>query len=293
MAENPDFPAVFKLAEKASLTGQTTVVRGTFIYYIALLTSAAGGLGDLFILQLNVSALATVMGFGTALACSTYLANRKPEEEWYKGRAAAESVKTLSWRFAMRAPPFRQDNGAVALLVVRTGEVLSLLESLALSSTSDTTQVTTWMKETRSTSLDERRRVYRKLRVQDQADWYSRKSRLNNQRGQQWFWGSLLFTVLGLLGGLGRLLDFFSVDILSLCATAAAATSAWTQLRQHRTLATAYAVASQELGMAQATLDTAEGEDAWLQAVSDTEEAMSREHTTWLAQRRATTATIL
>lgn len=38
----------------------------------------------------------------------------KPEQVWYQARALAESVKTLTWRFAMRAQPFDDTRAADA-----------------------------------------------------------------------------------------------------------------------------------------------------------------------------------
>ncbi|HVS90460.1 MAG TPA: DUF4231 domain-containing protein, partial [Mucilaginibacter sp.] len=38
---------------------------------------------------------------------SVYLNYQKPERNWYLGRAIAESIKTLTWRYMMRAAPFQ------------------------------------------------------------------------------------------------------------------------------------------------------------------------------------------
>lgn len=57
------------------------------------------------------------------------------------------------------------------------------------------------------------------------------------------------------------------------------------QAKQHRALAQAYAVASQELASITSQLNRGITEQEWPQFVIDAEEAISREHTTWLASR--------
>ena len=68
-------------------------------------------------------------------------------------------------------------------------------------------------------------------------------------------------------------------------AAAAAAAAAWTQMRQHRTLAAAYGLAAQELTLSRPLLEHVDDEAEWSRAVADAEDAISREHTTWLARR--------
>ena len=50
------------------------------------------------------------------------------EHDWYNGRAAAESVKTLVWRYAMRVPPFHDARTAAARLDERVTEVTVSVE---------------------------------------------------------------------------------------------------------------------------------------------------------------------
>ena len=85
--------------------------------------------------------------------------------------------------------------------------------------------------------------------------------------------------------GLLRAFATIEADYLSLFAATAASANAWVQMRQHRTLATSYGVAAQELGLARAAVSSAASEDEWARVVSDAEDAVSREHTMWLARR--------
>ena len=45
-----------------------------------------------------------------ALGCSVYLWGVRPDRYWYAGRAVAESVKTITWRYVSRAEPFQTED---------------------------------------------------------------------------------------------------------------------------------------------------------------------------------------
>ena len=58
---------------------------------------------------------------------------------------------------------------------------------------------------------------------------------------------------------------------------------AWIEAKQHRNLATAYGIASQELASIETELPTKNSEEGWAAFVGQAEEAISREHTLWRA----------
>ena len=54
------------------------------------------------------AAIAAIVLLGSIVA--KYIAKQRADEkEWFDGRAVAESVKTLSWRYMMRLEPFEDD----------------------------------------------------------------------------------------------------------------------------------------------------------------------------------------
>ena len=75
------------------------------------------------------------------------------------------------------------------------------------------------------------------------------------------------------------------VDLLGLASAVVAGGAAWVQAKQHQTLATAYAVTSQELSTISGQVDWASTEQEWAHFVDQAEEAISREHTLWRASR--------
>ena len=82
-----------------------------------------------------------------------------------------------------------------------------------------------------------------------------------------------------------------SVDGLGIVATLLAAAVAWTNAKQHTTLAESYAVAADDLTDVGRALALQTSEDAWAEFVANAESAMSREHTVWRARRSVPTTT--
>jgi hypothetical protein len=80
-------------------------------------------------------------------------------------------------------------------------------------------------------------------------------------------------------------LDFDSLGILSALG---AAITAIAELKKHRTNAIAYSIAAQELGVAETLLSAIDNDESWGHFVSDTEDAISREHTMWQARHGRT-----
>jgi len=105
---NADLPPLFQAADKSSLRAQSQFVQATRIRLFALLGAALFGLftwryGSS---PVDWSGVLAASLFGIALIVEAFLYEVKPERTWYEGRAAAESVKTLSWRYAIGGEPF-------------------------------------------------------------------------------------------------------------------------------------------------------------------------------------------
>src|SRR5919112_2456509 len=107
----PDYPALCQAASDASRVGQNTykrlvgadlslVVAGAVLGAIAFLvpTSYAAAF----------AAVAAIVLLGSIVA--KYVnKQRTDDKEWFDGRAVAESVKSLTWRYMMRLEPFDED----------------------------------------------------------------------------------------------------------------------------------------------------------------------------------------
>ena len=78
----------------------------------------------------------------------------------------------------------------------------------------------------------------------------------------------------------------FNWNFVGLLTTISASALSWLQLKQHQELKQAYTTATQELNFIVTLTDQLTTEDSFSKFVLDSENAVSREHTLWLAQRR-------
>lgn len=282
-----DFPEAFVVPDTLSLGGQGRFIRSTRLQLLLLVTaSSAGAFAWSLDNGWDVPALIAGVAFTAAAALRALLLIRRPHRDWYDGRAAAESIKTLSWKYAVGGDPFllkEPDAGARFVEVVR--EVLGSFEGLRKAG-STSADPTATMQQLRSAPLVDRQQAYLTGRIVDQKEWYERKAESNKQRAR--FWGSLMLA-LQLAAATGAFLRGFgviSVDLFGLAGAAAASAAAWLETKQHHTIARAYSVAAGELKSIQDLVKRPSTEEEWGTFVAESEEAISREHTMWKASIR-------
>jgi protein-S-isoprenylcysteine O-methyltransferase Ste14 len=229
------------------------------------------------------------IAFGAAFLVRLYAEQQRDERKWYESRAAAESAKTLCWRYAVGGNPFPEgmpDGEARKLLSRRFSEVGSELTYIEIASTTSAGgEVTQAMADLRRAARTDRIAVYDRDRIQSQQRWYADKSKWNEERARRWIKVVLLLEGLGLLGAVLKATESTSVDFLGICSALAAAGGAWLQARQHRTLAAAYNVTARELRRIDTLVDPSMTAEEWADFVDQAEEAISREHTMWVASR--------
>jgi hypothetical protein len=212
----------------------------------------------------------------------------RPERRWFDGRALAESVKTASWRFMMRAEPFDADDPQAREIVVRElKEMMGARPNLRLDPSSvGGHQITDEMSRVRQTRLDDRRSYYLANRVQDQIDWYARRASDHGRADVRWSVAGWLAEVIALLLALGRIVAPHSVNLVGALTAVAAGATAANQLQSHAELAVSYPLAHQELGLLSELIKWANDESGFIERVIEAENAISREHTMWAAKRR-------
>lgn len=238
------------------------------------------------------------VGFSAALGAELYTYFANPDRAWYEGRAAAESAKTLAWRYSVRGDAFEAALSQSEIdrhFLTRIRETLADLRDVDLASTLASEQITGGMRDARAADFSTRKRMYRDGRIESQRIWYSERAAANRRASE--FWTVVLFgsEAAGLIGGglavAGvTVVGNVSVDLLGFFAAVAATATAWLQAKQHRALATAYGIAAQELAAVKSEVNLLDDEAAWADFVGHAEEAISREHTLWRASRGAGSA---
>jgi hypothetical protein len=283
-----DFPALFRSADRESLRAQRSYLRSLRVRLGALLVAAFGGALTLTTAGgFQIGGGLAFLAFACALGAELFLATTSPLATWYEGRAAAESAKTLAWRYMVRGEPFEVDEPDVdKQFLAQTHSLLQDLQSLSLSTGEpDAHQITDRMRQIRALDFEERRQIYLVDRIADQQRWYSEKARWNDRRARSWVLVSIVLEIAGLIGGALKAFGWINFDLLGFLAAAAGCVMAWIEAKQHRNLATAYGIASQELASIATELPMVSSEERWAALVGQAEEAISREHTLWRASR--------
>ncbi|MGH3717068.1 MAG: DUF4231 domain-containing protein [Micromonosporaceae bacterium] len=283
-----DLPSTFRAADASSLAGQRAAVRWRATQLMLLLAAAvAGVLSWQLTARLDLATVAAAGAYAAALVCERARVQRNPEREWYRGRAGAESVKTLAWKYAVGGEPFvagAPDADATFHDSLR-GVTASLAEVDWISDDPDPVQITPAMRELRAAPLAERREAYRRDRIADQRAWYAGNAAGARRGARRWSTVVTVATSIGLIGAAVKAFGGPGLNFLGVASACAAAAAAWTQFRQHESLASAYGVAARELALIEDQVAGCEDETTWARLVKESEEAISREHTMWAARR--------
>ncbi|MFG2051824.1 DUF4231 domain-containing protein [Micromonospora sp. NPDC048935] len=290
MLNAEDFPPFQRAVSTESLRGQRVFTSLIALRLSLLLLAALAGVGTWKLDSLALGPAIAVGAFAATSIVEVFLLTNRPDERWYVGRALSESIKSLTWRFATAADPFPRSRGDSECVEEFTGRLLGLTRDMSGAGLAAPAlagqQITEGMRTVRATSLAERRESYVNGRLETQRVWYAERSLSNRARATRWAVTMLVLELVGLALAMSRVAGFTDVDLLGVAAAAVAAGAAWTQTRQHSAVATAYALASQELAAMGSLASRITSEAQLSQFVNDTETAISREHTMWRARRR-------
>lgn len=282
--QEDSFPGLYQSADKASLDSQNEYYL-CLSFYLGLLVIAAA---VSFFVPINTyGALLSALLFLVTLGILIYLKTNKPDDIWYNGRAVAESVKTLSWKWMMRAEPFDEEDSSDSDFIADLKKVLKQNQSLSsvLNSTEGAKEpITEVMRSVRSQSFDDRKALYKNQRIDDQADWYTKKAIFNRKRASSWFWLSVLLHSAAIIILVYRVYDSSVSLPVEVIATAASAVLTWIQAKKYNELSSSYSLAAHEIGFIKSEWQSVT-EDDFSDFVINTENAFSREHTQWIARK--------
>jgi hypothetical protein len=282
VTEQLEMPEVFVVADRLSVEAQRRFMRSTRVQLSLLVLAGGAGAFSLDVGHFQVEAIIAGVAFVLAALFRLRTLRGSPHSLWYRGRAAAESVKTLSWRYAVGGLPFPISEPDSSNRY--SEQIEGLLVELRMEQAADGAAApTASMEALRSSPLESRHRVYAEDRIEDQVRWYRFKAEWNRKRAA--LWGKLVvgLTVLAAIGAFLRGFGVIKIDLLGLAAASAAAAAGWLETRQHGNLSEAYAITADDLAAVGRFLESSRDEPSWAEFVSDAEEAISREHTLWKA----------
>ena len=291
-----DLPVLFRSTGKASGRAQTSYTRLiaadlALMIISAMLGALSVGSGP----AKSTLAVASGAMMAVSLILTGVLGTRRPEKKWYGGRAIAESVKTLAWRYMVGAEPY----GVSVPEATVDKKFLATLEDILKERkefqweiddvVSKQPEITERMQEIRKLSLEERKAVYSKYRVNNQLEWYSRKAAKSRAREVVWFWSIIAAQALAFIAAMVRIgFPSSPLNLTGVFSALAAAFLSWLQTKRYQELAQSYAVAAYELGLIAEQARHVQTDEAFSAFVVGAENAMSREHTLWSAKRERT-----
>lgn len=287
-----EFPELLNSVEQVSASAQ----KRFYIATGATLTLLAAGSFTSLVPPASFYRLGSVLTFVIFLVTGILQVSgfaREEEKRWYDARAAAESIKAISWEFAVGGEAFRKEEGREPeeeekryLEVLK--DILENVGSLDIGVDEGCKSVITeTMKKLRAANLSTRYEEYRKKRVEDQILWYSKKAKWNKKQNKLFTWLVVIFESAAASFGLLRICGAFSINFLGPIAAVASGLVGWMQAKKYGNLAEAYGMASHEIYLLRSTLNAGVDEATWAQSVHDAEAAFSREHTMWQARRQS------
>jgi len=228
-----------------------------------------------------------------AMLISITLKTKKYEDTWYRGRALAESCKTLTWRFIMCSEFFENsitEEESEKRFIKRIKEINNEFPDLSNAISAKKINapiITNEMKKIRKLSLIDRKAYYLENRIENQIEWYSSKADNNKSKYENWFTSVIICQFLALIA-IAYLVKYPMSDfnLVGLFSTISASGFSWLQLKKYQENKEAYTTATSELNSIKAEANRNFSDEEFSKYVLDSENAMSREHTMWLAQKR-------
>jgi hypothetical protein len=282
-----DYPSFFQAADDEAKSAQRSYV-GLTAATLTLGVSApvfaiTGGLTNA---TWPWAVLTLVLGLSIVLRWVNRA--QRSDQRWFKARALAESVKSSSWRYMMRASPFDEGAHPEAPFVARMRELFKTvpLEGVTKVDVS-ATEITPRMKEVRAASFDKRRAIYVDERLNNQIGWYQGRAASAATGSRRMAVLSTAAEGAAVVAALLLALSAQIANIVGVGTSLAAAGTAWAQLRRYDEIAPSFELAAQELRLARETLSAAASEDDFLLQVVAAEDSISREHTMWATKRGA------
>lgn len=281
-----DYPSFFQAADNEAKSAQRSYV-GLTAATLALGVSAPvfAIIGGITNATWPWAVLTLVLGLSIVLRWVNRA--QRSDQRWFKARALAESVKSSTWRYMMRASPF-DEGPPEAPFVARIQELFKTvpLEGVTKVDVS-ATEITPWMKEVRAAAFDKRRAIYIDERLNNQIGWYQGRAADATTGSRRMAILSSAAEGAAVVAALLLALSAQIANIVGVGTSIAATGTAWAQLRRYDEIAPSFALAAQELRLARERISAAASEEDFLLQVVAAEDSISREHTMWATKRGA------
>jgi SMODS and SLOG-associating 2TM effector domain 3/SMODS and SLOG-associating 2TM effector domain 1 len=283
-----NLPGLYQSADKASLSAQSAYFWGLRSYLVLL---AVAALISFLWPKDPIAAMISAVLFMITLGILVILKVKRPDDLWYNGRAVAESVKTMAWRWSMRSEPYENTNDIAIIskqFIDELKDILHQNRSISKYLQSDAgiqDPISETMQKIRDLPFEERLAIYTDQRINNQYKWYSNKSLFNRHRSMQWFWMSIVLHTVAIAMLLYRIKFPETALPIGVVSTAAGAVLTWSQSKKYNELNSSYSLATHEIVLIKGEVFSVKTEKNLSEFVVSSETAFSREHTQWAARR--------
>ncbi|MBX9729897.1 MAG: DUF4231 domain-containing protein [Sphingomonas sp.] len=281
-----DYPFLFAAADAASIRKQRLYFRLIQTEYALLLTAAVLSMN--FFQKREYYELSALI-FVALLIVLLSRSLLKPEQDWFRCRALAEALKTLTWRYMMRAQPFElcAADAHEAAFRDKLQEVLNENISVAALTYHDEATgdyATEEIRRVRAADFETRRAYYRDARVQQQREWYAGRAAQNRNSSTGWVVATAAAYVIAATLVLARTkVDPTNLPIEPMIVLASSLVG-WMQVRKFNELSASYTITAHEIGLLKAKLGFIHDDAALATFVAEAELSFSREHTLWFGR---------
>jgi hypothetical protein len=274
---------LFESTDAAAIEAKRRVQRLTALRLAFLVLAALGGATDLESGGRNWSGVLAAVSFAVALLLEVELHRSGARRSWLHSRMIAEAVRTIAWRYAVGAPPFRVgDAAADTRLLDELGRVAEFMRESDVEVTPSVgPSLTDWMRNIRSMEWPRRADFYLKARLNAQQEFLRRQAHAAKQAAERWGLAMLLLEAVGVGGGVLKAAGILRLDTLGITAALIAAIGAWLEMNQHNAVANSYGISAVQLPVLASRLQLAESEGEWRLAVDASEREMNAERTSW------------
>jgi type IV secretory pathway component VirB8 len=292
--ETKEYPGLQQAADKASKDAQKFYILIMKSNLISSVLAAALAIYNFHLIShKEVIYIISAILLLISLILTFVIKQSKFEDYWYQGRALAESIKTLTWRFITGSDNFERNLNEDLVRSKFVSSIIDLEKNFPTLASFMNTELATQapvskvMDNLRSLPWQERLQYYIKYRIIEQEEWYTSKSKYNQKKKIFWLWIAIVSQLVALICSIILIVTpATDWNFVGFFTTLTATVFAWLQLKQHESLKQAYSTAAIELTQIESLGENINSEVELSRYVLDSENAISREHTLWLAQRR-------
>ncbi len=290
-----DYPSAYRAADKASAAKQRFHFALMRMEIYLLLVTA--GISSVAWAAFPMARTGAFIALAITLVASIgvgLLRNRKRyDRRWFSNRALAESLKVEAWRFMMRADPYPAnvpETESEARFLINVKEILKSISEDTRGSLGaymdGAPQVTAFMRRLRASPLQDRLQTYRRDRLEDQRHWYASRSKINEEKDDQWSVAGLIMQLVAVGSAMVIVAaGDFVLNPVGVLTTIAAGGQAWSNAKSYGELSQSYGLIAEDLALLVSWAENISKEEDLNSLVLDVERTISREHTLWRARR--------